>query len=328
MSQPPKLLADRMLGKLARILRMTGQDVEYVREGDPHDIAARAAAEGRVLLSRDTRLVEQLPSALYVESNYPFHQARQVIRELALVLDPSFRRCVEDNGPLEMVPKESVRSEVPHYVFDSRDEFMRCQRCGRVFWAGTHLDGMRRLIASLEDAPLVLGDREGKVEEGAVHTLEPLVDLHQAMEVLLLEHRLALMRADPSEALKNFRRFAIWMRRHIQDESELILPVYRDLGPHPRGATAEIFEHDHQKILEHLDRTAAAAEALRAQEKAGEPLRVACLALLDRERTLVDLCEHHDRRERAFLYPTLERALEEPAMADLLVRMVGHLGPG
>ena len=42
MSAAPQLLADRMLGKLARILRMTGQDTEYVREGEAFRIADRA----------------------------------------------------------------------------------------------------------------------------------------------------------------------------------------------------------------------------------------------------------------------------------------------
>src|SRR5689334_23241181 len=97
-----RLLCDRMLGKLARMLRMIGHDAEYVREGDPLEIAQRARDEGRVLLTRDTKLARHGDTGLvlFIESNYPFHQARQVIRALGLVLDASFRRCVEDNGLL------------------------------------------------------------------------------------------------------------------------------------------------------------------------------------------------------------------------------------
>lgn len=91
MSAAPQLLADRMLGKLARILRMTGQDTEYVREGEAFRIADRAAAEQRVLLTRDQRLARRTNPGpvVFVKSNYPFHQARQVIRELGLVPSPA-----------------------------------------------------------------------------------------------------------------------------------------------------------------------------------------------------------------------------------------------
>src|SRR5215813_9221277 len=89
MSNDTPLLADRMLGKLARMLRMVGQDVEYMREGEPLEIARRAEREGRVLLTRDKRLAtrKDIGSIVYVENNYPFHQARQVIRDLRLAID-------------------------------------------------------------------------------------------------------------------------------------------------------------------------------------------------------------------------------------------------
>lgn len=325
-----RLFADRMLGKLARILRMIGQDVEYVREGDPLEIANRARDEGRVLLTRDTRLAKREPrgQVLFVESNYPFHQARQAIRDLELVLDPSFRRCVEDNGLLAAVKKEDVVGDVPSYVLATQEEFMRCERCRRVFWAGTHLDGMRRLIGALEDAPLVRGDDDepAQPEQGEVRTLEPLLDLHQALEVLLLEHRVALMRSDLSGAAKSFRRFSMWMRRHIQDENELVLPVYQRNPPPdgwPRGSAPEIFDHDHTKILEHLTRCEAMLAELEREGRSGDELRVACLGVIDREKVFVDLCEHHDRRERAYLYPRLEALLDEKEKAELIERMVG-----
>src|SRR5688500_2169209 len=88
------MLADRMLGKLARLLRMVGQDVEYVREGDALEIARRAQREGRVLLTRDKRLAcrKDIGRVLFVENNYPFHQTRQVLRDLGLMIETDFQR--------------------------------------------------------------------------------------------------------------------------------------------------------------------------------------------------------------------------------------------
>src|SRR6185503_3009258 len=129
------------------------------------------------------------------------------------------------------------------YVFDTSPSFFRCDRCGRTYWDGTHVAAMRKMIGALEDAPLVPGDGEDEArEEPPLRTLEPLVDLHQAMEVLLVRHRLALMEAESDRALRLWRRFAMCMRRHIDDERELVLPFYASAAPkegYERGAAPE-----------------------------------------------------------------------------------------
>lgn len=323
------MLADRMLGKLARLLRMVGHDVEYVREGDRESIARRAEAEGRVLLTRDRRLAGVAPRVVYVQNDYPFHQARQVIRALGLHTDHGFTRCVEDNGRLAEVAVDAVAGRVPPYVLEHQRRFYRCERCERVYWEGTHVHAMKEMIAALEDAPLVrpeAGEDEAPGAELAV--LEPLVDLHQAMDVWLLRHRLALMEADLPKALPLMRRFVFCMERHIQDETDWVLPHYAGAAPlegFERGSAPELFTREHEKILELLRGTLGALEAL-AVEAAGlerEELRVQCLHLLDREKVLQDLLEHHDLRERRFLYPALERLLSEHEKLDLVERMVG-----
>jgi uncharacterized protein with PIN domain len=327
------LLADRMLGKLARVLRMIGHDVEYVREGDPLDIAERAAKSGRVLLTRDKRLAARGGPAriLFVDNDYPFHQARQVIRDLDLSIDTGFRRCVEDNGLLETADRTSVQGNVPAYVLETAPLLFRCARCGRVYWEGTHVAAMRAMIASLKDEPLVPGaDDPEEVEAGdgsGLGTLEPLVDLHQAFEVLFLKHRLALMDGDLVRALKMIRRFNLCMRRHIEDERDLILPLYQKSGQvkgFERGADPSLFENEHAKILDHLERMEASAEALGREAAGGEKLRTRCLQLLDREKVFTDLLEHHDLRERTHLYPALEAVLAEEERRDLVERMVGR----
>lgn len=324
------MLADRMLGKLARLLRMVGQDVEYVREGEPLEIARRAEREERVFLTRDRKLAmrKDLGETLFVENNYPFHQARQVLRDLGLSIDTDFKRCVEDNGVLQIISAEEAKDRVPVYVLDTARQFFRCDRCARIYWDGTHVAAMRRMIDALEDAPLVPGDGIDEAPADVpMRSLEPLVDLHQALEVLFLRHRLALMDADPARALRVFRRFAMCMRRHIDDEQDLVLPVYASSSPkegYERGAAPELFESEHKKILEHLERIEHAIATLVSEAGADrELLRARCLLLLDREKMLGDLLEHHDQRERTFLYPALERMLAEEEKIDLLERMVG-----
>lgn len=53
---PPRLLADGMLGKLAKWLRLLGYDTAYENDAPDHELARRARAEGRILLTRDREL--------------------------------------------------------------------------------------------------------------------------------------------------------------------------------------------------------------------------------------------------------------------------------
>jgi uncharacterized protein with PIN domain len=145
------MLADRMLGKLARFLRMAGQDVEYVREGDPLEIARRAALENRVLLTRDRKLATRKDhgEVLFIESRYPYYQTRQVVRELKLEVNADFRRCFEDNGTVQEISSEDAKTFVPPYVLESAHTFYRCERCANVYWNGSHVTAMREMVASI-----------------------------------------------------------------------------------------------------------------------------------------------------------------------------------
>ena len=55
-NQNLRLLADGMLGRLAKWLRLLGYDTAYDNHADDAELARRARAEGRVLLTRDREL--------------------------------------------------------------------------------------------------------------------------------------------------------------------------------------------------------------------------------------------------------------------------------
>lgn len=319
-----RFFADRMLGKLARLLRMTGQDVEYHRDADSEQILAQAQSEDRVLLTRDRKLIGRAAQALYVDSNYPFHQARQVLQTFRLAADGQFTRCVEDNGLLQTIERAAA-GPLPPAIARGEQQLFRCERCAKIYWEGTHVEAMRRLIIDLEGAPLVrdAGEDEVAPAQDNLH-LEPLLDLHQAFEVWLLRHRLALMRGDLPEATSSFRRLVALLQRHVADEEELVLPRYEARPPpegYERGASPAVFRAEHQNILGHLLRLDGALAQLALVS--GSELPVACLHLLDREKVFADLLEHHDLRERQYLYPTLEGLLTEEEKLELVERMVG-----
>ncbi len=147
-----------MLGRLATWLRLLGYDTAYRPELDDSGLARMARAEGRVLLTRDVELTRrrglanpatsgELRCAL-IESDRVAEQLEQVFKRFHLHAREAFSRCAECNVPLDEVSKESVRGDVPPYVFQTQTRFRRCPQCGRVYWRGTH---WARMIAQIED---------------------------------------------------------------------------------------------------------------------------------------------------------------------------------
>lgn len=150
MGQEAKFLVDDMLGRLARWLRILGYDAAYSAGLEDRELARRARAEGRVLLTRDMRLARRRGlQALLVESELLEEQLRQVIKEFGLCADESHTRCSLCNVPLEAIPKAEVESRVPPYVWQTQEHFMLCPECGRLYWRGTHWQRMREKIAEL-----------------------------------------------------------------------------------------------------------------------------------------------------------------------------------
>ncbi|MBI4617913.1 MAG: Mut7-C RNAse domain-containing protein [Planctomycetes bacterium] len=156
-------LADEMLGRLARHLRMAGIDCLHVRSLGVERIREAARAERRIVLTRSRRLAEdpELARVLLLESGNPYDQMVEVCR--AFGIDPTaaaLSRCSLCNEPLVCAPKAEVAAEVPPRAYAARDEFWRCPRCRRIYWGGSHareiLDRFERIRSAA-----VTGARSG-----------------------------------------------------------------------------------------------------------------------------------------------------------------------
>jgi uncharacterized protein with PIN domain len=146
----PKFIADVMVGKLARWLRVLGIDVVYSNAFEDDDIVRIAGKEHRIILTRDTRLAARHMDTrcLLIESDDYRMQLRQVIEAFDLKNFSIFSRCLDCNTVLQDVDKESVFDKVPPYVYLTQTKFAQCSSCGRVYWHGTHADEMQKRIRS------------------------------------------------------------------------------------------------------------------------------------------------------------------------------------
>ncbi len=135
-----KFAVDKMLGRLAKWLRIIGQDAAYGPHLSGYGLIHSARREGRLILTRDRTLVKKNPAAvLLIQSDRFREQLKQVIE--AFQLDPlknAFTRCAECNTPLQPVGRESVQGKVPPYVYSTQERFSACARCGRIYWPATH----------------------------------------------------------------------------------------------------------------------------------------------------------------------------------------------
>ena len=161
----PCFLADRMLGKLARWLRILGYDTAYLPQLSPEGIMREGSRQRRLILTRDTRLLRRkdAPPLVFVQSDHFREQLHQVVDTLRL--DPwraLFTRCVECNRTLTEVAKEEVREQVPEYVWQTQDQFYRCPECHRLYWGATHRD---HVVQELRRLGMVKKEERGRGEE-------------------------------------------------------------------------------------------------------------------------------------------------------------------
>ena len=144
----PRFVADAMLGRLARWLRALGYDTLYFRDALDRRLLAVALAERRRLLTRDTALARQARDAgLLVRAETLNAQIHEVTAACGLTGRAALSRCLECNAILVPTAREAVRDRVPAYTLATQNEFRACLGCGRVFWAGTHIAGIRRRLA-------------------------------------------------------------------------------------------------------------------------------------------------------------------------------------
>jgi uncharacterized protein with PIN domain len=152
-SNPPELrfAADVMLGRLAKWLRVLGQDVLYGRHLSGAGLVHAARQENRIILTRDRRLRTQPQDSLFIQSDDFREQLRQVISTFPLVQsDDLFRRCLICNSSLQPRPKTSVKQAVPKYVFSTQENFFWCANCHRIYWPATHHQKMLQELKHLQ----------------------------------------------------------------------------------------------------------------------------------------------------------------------------------
>lgn len=149
---------DCMLGKLAKWLKILGFDAIFFSKIEDDELMAIAQKEGRILLTRDTGMIERARglTALFINSEEWREQVKQVLDHFDLWTDVKPNsRCIECNILLKEISQDRAKNLVTPFVYETADTFALCPNCDRVFWRGTHLKDMEFKINELLKAKTI-----------------------------------------------------------------------------------------------------------------------------------------------------------------------------
>jgi len=148
-----KFIVDCMLGKLAKELRMLGYDTIYYRGEDPYQLIQMARHEGRMILTRNTKLIPKRPEdrIIWIKEDKPSPQLRELIQKgyISLNEETLFSRCLLCNMLLDKISWKEAEGKVPDFIFHQQKGFYRCPRCLKIYWQGSHQEHMQKKVEVL-----------------------------------------------------------------------------------------------------------------------------------------------------------------------------------
>jgi len=150
-----KFIADIMVGKLAKYLRMAGFDVIYINNASDDEIIKIAKKTGRMVLTRDSLMLTRrefkkgIIKCLYIKDEKLKNQLEQITSDLNFSLKPNLVRCIECNQKLIRVKKEDIKDKVPPYVYKTQQNFLYCKNCNKYYWRGTHYQNIKNTFHNI-----------------------------------------------------------------------------------------------------------------------------------------------------------------------------------
>ncbi|WP_051216307.1 Mut7-C RNAse domain-containing protein [Ferrimonas futtsuensis] len=161
---PDAFIVDVNLGRLARLLRLSGLDCLYRRDFDDEEIVRLACEQGRGILTRDKGVLHRgaVIHGYWVRHTDPERQLLEVIHHYRLEGRLRFfSRCTRCNGVLHVISRDAARQRVPAGAWREHHHFFVCDGCGQVYWRGSHYEAMNQTLTRLGLLPKKQGPETG-----------------------------------------------------------------------------------------------------------------------------------------------------------------------
>ena len=158
-----KFIADRMLGRLSRWLRLFGYDTLEIKKQENEDdlLLELARKEDRILISRDALLIRKAIKkglgAYDVQSPRIMEQLCEIQSQFKLSFEPKMDRCTLCNSLIQKIdPSGMGILKTKEYVYPERLEkgtdFWICDNCGQVYWQGSHWKNIMERVNELRNS--------------------------------------------------------------------------------------------------------------------------------------------------------------------------------
>jgi hypothetical protein len=131
--------------------------------------------------------------------------------------------------------------------------------------------------------------------------------LHRHVDELFLHHQAYLMKNDLENALLTFEKIFEYTNQNIKDEEKFLLPYY---AAHPesipQGGAVYFYEREHKLLRREMKKYLKLySEALLHPGS----VEIDIIKIFDDYYDLKDLFDHHDARERVFLFKVLDEIM-------------------
>lgn len=145
-----------MLGTVARKLRILGFDCAYSATIDDEELILAAIKENRIIITKDHQLGSNAKKHDIITIELATHTEKEQIIEIAkgmgwkkFEFNVKNAKCSLCNGNLSSVEKGQIVDKVPPRIAQNVREFWVCDDCGHVYWEGTHIRNLEKLIAEI-----------------------------------------------------------------------------------------------------------------------------------------------------------------------------------
>jgi len=145
---------------------------------------------------------------------------------------------------------------------------------------------------------------------------------HEQLSDLLHEHQCTLVTGKAQAARSSLALFADQLEAHLCAEETVLIPLFeRHCQPPPAGCSADLLLTEHRKLRRLLGESVQRLADTPSQAD-GRWLPSQILDLIEAERSLREVLDHHDQRERAAFFPVLAEALGPARWAEQCARFV------
>jgi Hemerythrin HHE cation binding domain len=139
---------------------------------------------------------------------------------------------------------------------------------------------------------------------------------HLELRELFARHQEMLLEGQFDAASIWLEQFTVCQSAHMQIEEKYLFPEFEKIERQTKW-DGSLYQKEHEKIKQLRDNIEENLEWLMNQELDESQKRRNIIALLDKEKTLKGLNEHHEEREEEAMLKELDEQLEQRALKEL-----------